>query len=738
LPNPHDPNLQRKEHELMTESLLPYQDASLPIRQRVDDLLARMNRAEKISQLTQMFILPENREQAKALIRQHGLGSRILATTNLAGTVQEKSMAVDDLNELQKVAVEESRLGIPLLHGRDVIHGYRTIFPIPLAMAATWEPALVEEAFAAAASEASSAGVHWSFAPMLDIARDPRWGRIIEGYGEDPYLAAQLAEASVVGFQGRSAADSTLVIDEGHMLACAKHYIGYGGAEGGRDYNTAEITPTTLKNIYLPPFQAAVKAGVATVMSGFHDLNGESVSGSHTLLTELLKEELGFDGFIISDWGSVSDLIFHRLAGDRKEAARIAFNAGVDMDMCAQCYLDHLEALVEAGEVSEQRLDDAVRRVLWAKFRAGLFERPYADAQKMVKAQFTTENQALARRAAARSMVLLQNNNQLLPLPRSLKKITVIGPLAQERRALLGSWVLDARTEETQTVLEAFREILPELTITAPETGLFDEMLIDTLDADVVVLVVGESNLRNGENQSTASIDLPPGQEELIEAVASMGKPVVLVVLAGRPVNLSRASRFADAILYAWHPGSLGGKAILDVLFGDAEPVGRLPVTFPRATGQVPMYYNHKSTGKTFARYVDIPITPLYPFGYGLGYTTFEYSEIRVDRDKIQPGETVTVSALVTNTGSRAGETVAQCYVQDVVASITRPVRELKGFARVRLSPGESQRVSFPLSPEAMSFYDLNGKWQCEPGDFLVWVGGDSQAALETGFRLKK
>jgi beta-glucosidase len=708
----------------------PYQDRSLPVEQRMQDLLGRMTREEKIAQTTQIFVLPENRNEIKALIRQRGLGSRILATTNLAGSIREKTLEVDDLNDLQRVAVEESRLGIPLLHGRDVIHGYRTIFPIPLAQAASWDPAIVEEAFTIAAREAAAAGVHWSFAPMLDIARDPRWGRIIEGFGEDPYLASQMAAAAVRGFQGQDYGEP------GRLLACAKHYIGYGGAEGGRDYNTAEITENTLRNIYLPPFKAAVQAGVGSVMSGFHDLNGESASGSRYLLTELLKEELGFDGFIVSDWGAVSDLVIHRTAEDRRDAARLAFDAGVDMDMCSQCFLDHLENLINQDVVNDDRLDDAVGRILTAKFRLGLFERPYADPTTAQQAQFTPEHQALARQVAARGMILLQNHGPVLPLAKNLSKIAVIGPLADQRYAMLGSWVLDGLISETQNFIEAIREVLPGVEIPAASGSMSDEMLVHALNADAVILVVGESNGRNGENNSTSTISLPPGQDELIEAVSRLGKPVVLVVMSGRPVNLTRASRFVDAILYAWHPGSLGGKAIVDLLFGDVVPSGKLPVSFPRSEGQIPVHYNHKSTGKTFARYVDGPITPLYPFGFGLSYTTFSFSDLQIDKPVVTLGGSLTVSVRVANTGARAGEEIVQCYLQDCVASVTRPVRELKGFARAALNPGESSVVTFKIGPEEMGFYDRGGAWEIEPGEFKVWVGSDSQASLESCFKV--
>lgn len=705
----------------------PYQNPQLPAAERVADLLARMTLEEKVAQLHQMYVRPDNREEIKALIRRQGMGSRILSATSLAGSAREQGLAAEDMNEIQHIAVEESRLGIPLLHGRDIIHGHRTVFPIPLAMAAAFDPELVEQAFTVAAREAASGGVHWSFAPMLDIARDPRWGRIIEGFGEDPYLAAKLAAAAVRGFQGDDPGDPE------RILACAKHYIGYGGAEGGRDYNTAEITETTLRNIYLPPFKAAVDAGVGSVMSGFHDLDGESVSGSYHLLTEILRQELGFEGFVVSDWGSVADLIYHRQAADRKQAAEIAFNAGVDMDMCVGVYLEHLAALVQSGAVSMERLDDAVRRVLTAKFKLGLFERPYLDPELCERVQYTPEHLALARKIAGRSLVLLQNNG-ILPLARDIPRLAVIGPLARQRRALLGSWVLDGVAEDTQNLLEAVRDACPQSRVPEVSDALTDEMLMACERADAVILAVGESEARNGENQCVASLDLPAGQDALIEAVHGMGKPVVLVVFAGRPVNLQRAARFVDAILYAWHPGSMGAAAVADALFGAVIPSGKLPISYPRSEGQIPIHYNHKSTGKPWRRYLDTLPEPLFPFGFGLSYTTFAYDDLRVEPAEIRAGGQVTVSARVTNTGSRAGEEVAQCYLQDCVASITRPVRELKGFARLALQPGESRRVSFTLGADELSFYNRQGKWVLEPGAFKVWVGGDATATLEGTF----
>ncbi|MHB8113916.1 MAG: glycoside hydrolase family 3 N-terminal domain-containing protein [Bellilinea sp.] len=710
---------------------MSYRNAALPVAERVADLLTRMTIDEKIFQLFQTFITDENREEVKQQIRATGLGSRILAASNLAGNMMLRMAELDDLNEIQRIAVEESRLGIPILHGRDVIHGHRTVFPIPLAMAATFDPAAMEEAFRIAAQEARAAGVHWSFAPMMDIARDPRWGRIIEGFGEDPYLGARMAEAAVYGFQGDHNEDGYWPSDR--ILACAKHYVGYGAAEGGRDYNTAEISDHTLRNIYLPPFKAAVKAGVGSVMSAFHDLNGESASGSRYLLTDILRGEFGFDGFVVSDWGSVDDLIHHRVAADERDAARIAFDAGVDMEMVSLCYIHHLAELIQAGEISHQQLDDACGRVLAAKFSLGLFENPYVERPNPVNLQMPAENLQASRRTAARGMVLLENNG-LLPLSKETRRIAVIGPYADQRRAMLGSWVNDGLTDETATLVEAMCAACPQAEILTAPIGLYDEMLMAAAGADVVILAVGESNARNGENNHVAVLHLPAGQDELVRAVGKIGKPTVLVVFSGRPLVLTDLVGSVDAVLWAWHPGSAGAYAAADVLFGDINPGGKLPVSFPRAGGQIPVHYNANSTGKGGSDYLDLPGKPLYPFGFGLSYTTFEISDLRLSQDQFKAGETVNVSVQVQNSGQRAGDEIVQCYIQDCVSHLTRPVRELKGFRRVTLQPGESRRVEFALGPDELSYYGPSGKWLLEPGVFKVWLGNDSRAALEGSF----
>jgi beta-glucosidase len=720
-----------------------YQNPSTPLPQRTDDLLARMTLDEKIAQLYQIWVREDNRSEALDFIRRNGVGSRILAGSALSGSDGSLSLEIRDINEFQHAAVEETRLGIPILFGQDVIHGFCTIFPIPLAMAASWDPQRVEQAYAIAAREAASAGVNWSFGPMLDIARDPRWGRMAEGSGEDPCLAAAMARAAVRGFQGEDP------VAPDRVLACAKHYIGYGAAEGGRDYNTAEISITTLRNMYLPPFKAAVEAGVGSVMSGFHDLNGESVSGSHNLLTKLLKEELRFTGFVVSDWGSVAELVHHRVAEDEADAARLGLVSGVDMEMVSDTYITHLKRLVEEGKVSQERIDDACRRILQVKFELGLFEHPYVDPAEAPRVLYAPQHQALARQLAAESLVLLKNVADSLPLPRVGQKIAVVGPLINQRAALLGSWTLQGDLAQTQTIDEAMRQAAPQAVMAPISDVLTDEMLRSAMQADRIIYFAGESHLRAGENHNVTRITLPPGQEETFLALCALGKPVTLVVLAERALDLSRVAPFAQSILYAWHPGSLGAAAIADVLFGQVAPSGKLPVTLPRSTGQIPLHYNFKSTGKNFDvtgrpatapyeyvdRYVDLPTAPLYPFGFGLSYTQFTYTDVQIDHPELHDDQQAQISVLVTNTGSHAGEEVVQCYLQDCVASITRPVRELKAFQRVYLKPGAAQRVSFSIGRDQLSFYGLDGNLRVEPGQFKAWVGGDCQAELEVNFR---
>ena len=710
----------------------PYKDASLPVAQRVEDLLSRMTLEEKVGQLNQVYPHEQDPVEYPNLLAAGQIGSQILARFALLG---DEDVDLKRVNDAQKIAVEQSRLGIPLINSRDVVHGHRTVFPVPLAQAATWDPDLARQAARCAAREAATAGVHWTLAPMLDIARDQRWGRTVESPGEDPYLGACFAEAWVKGYQGDDMADPESI------LCCAKHFVGYGAAEGGRDYTTTEISDNTLRNVYMATFRAAVKAGAGSVMPGFHDLDGVPITGSKYLLTDVLKGEMGFEGFVLSDWDSIGQMIKHGSAADARDAAKQAFEAGCDMDMCSFMLRPHVREMVASGEISPERLDDAVRRILRIKFMLGLFENPYTDPDLYKKVLYRQDHLDLAREVAARSCVLLKNEGGILPLPKTGKKIAVIGPLADARRALNGCFCIDQVAERVTTVVEGIRAVAPDAEILTSST-LLDEMLHTARKADVCVFVAGEGHQRSGENASDlARLELPPGQDEMIKLLSGYGIPTVVVICAGRPLAIETARRRADAILYAWMPGMQGGPGIADVLFGDVNPSARTPATFPRAGGQCPIYYCYKNSGHpeddyygSFSRYQDLPGGPLYPFGYGLSYTTFVYDDIRVSAREVPLGGAVEVSATVTNTGKLAGEDVVQCYIRDCVASTTRPVKELKGFQRVTLNPGESKRVSFTLGEEELSFYGRDGRRRVEPGEFLAWIGGDCCTELQTEF----
>lgn len=719
--------------------VLKYRDPVYSIDERLEDLFARMTLEEKIGQLSQVFASLDRIDIVREQAGRGQIGSRILASNGLAGSAEQHVTDMEEGNEVQRIAVEKSRLGIPLINGRDIIHGHRTIFPIPLAQAASWDPELVEKAASISALEASAYGVHWTFAPMLDIARDPRWGRIIEGFGEDPYLCGELAKASVRGYQGNDMSKS------GKIAACGKHFIAYGGAEGGRDYNSSECTDNTLRNVYLPPFKAAIEEGVATIMSGFHEIGGEPVSGSRYLLTDLLKEELGFGGYVISDWASVEYLKTHGVAADDKEAAYIAFDAGVDMDMADFCYMNYIKELLDEGRISQDRLDEAVKRILRIKFELGLFENPYTNTEEHKNVYLLPENVEFSRKLAGESMVLLKNRNNILPLSKDIEKIAVIGPFSNAKRELMGSWVMDGKEEDVVSVVEGVRSMIPEDNIVTSSQQI-DEMIMAARQSDVVVLTLGESHKRNGESSNLADIKLPFGQNQLVKAISELGKPIIAVVFAGRPLAITALQKYADAVIYAWHPGIQGGMAVADILFGDVNPSGKLPVTFPRATGQIPIYYNHKINGHGFDEYYDIGNRPhyedisgkpLYPFGYGLSYTKFIYDDLKVDKKEIGIDDEIKVSVKVTNTGKYSGEEVVQCYVRDCVASVTRPLRELKGFRKVYLEPGESQVVEFILGKNDLSYYKRNGEFGTDPGEFKVWLGGDCLAQLGTSFQVK-
>jgi beta-glucosidase len=697
---------------------------------RINDLLSQMSLDEKIGQLNQYF---SRGNFDPEMIRQGKAGSVINAAGALTGAGESRSSTAEICNDIQKLAMETPHK-IPQLFGRDVIHGYRTVFPIPLAQAASFNPELAEQAASVAALEATATGIKWTFAPMLDIARDARWGRIAEGSGEDPFLGAQMAKAVVKGFQG----DDYSRPDK--LVACAKHYIGYGSAEGGRDYDAGEISEPTLRDIYMPPYEAAVKSGVGTVMSAFLDLNGVPASGNRRLLTDVLRGELGFDGFVVSDWDSVLELVHHGVAEDAADAGAIALHAGVDMDMVSNTYLTTLADSLAHGKVSQDDIDEAVQRILRIKLRAGLFDQPMTDPARATRDLLRPESRSLARQFARETMVLLKNANGLLPLESNFKRIAVVGPLIHARNELFGCWTPDGRSADVTPLDEALKQVAPK-DVQLIFADHADKAIQRAHDADAIVLVVGEYPYRSGENNNVSDLSLPPGQAELVEAATTWGKPVVLVVLAGRPLAITKQVRQVDAVLYAWHPGIEGGAALGEILFGLASPCGRLPVTFPRATGQVPVYYNHKNSGRPVrpdglfkTRYVDLPNAPLFPFGYGLTYTTFEYANLKVSSEILR-GK-LEISADVTNSGPRAGRELAQLYVRDLVGSLTRPVRELKGFQHVTLNPGETRRVTFTLTEEALAFTRADGTKDIEPGNFHVWIAPDSRSGLQSNFKL--
>jgi beta-glucosidase len=667
------------------------------------------------------------------------------------------------VNELQRIAVEESPSGIPLLIGRDVIHGFQTVFPLPLGQAASWNPELVERCARIAASEAAATGVNWTFAPMVDIGRDPRWGRIAETLGEDPWLASALAVAMVRGFEGNRLADP------GCIAACAKHFAGYGASESGRDYNTTDIPEIELRNVHLPPFRAAVDAGVASLMTSFSDLNGVPATANEFLLKQVLREEWGFDGFVVSDWESVPQLAVHGLTADDRESALAAASAGLDMEMASVTFREHLAGLVDEGKITIREIDAMAANVLRAKLRLGLFEEPYTDAERV---RLPAEHEALeaAREAALGSLVLLMNRDRALPLSKQdIASLAVIGPMADEAVEQLGTWIFDGDPARSVTPLRALHGYLGpdvevryeralETTRSRSDAG-FPAALEAARSSDAVVLFLGEESILSGEAHSRADIRLPGIQERLISELSATGKPIVLVVLAGRPLALEAVVDDVDAILYAWHPGSMAGPAIVDVLFGEESPSGKLPVTFPRVTGQIPIYYAHKNTGKpptpeTVVHIDDIPRdaeqlsaggssfhldaghTPLWPFGHGLSYTEFAYSNLRLSRDVIDLGDSLTIEVDVANVGERAAEEVTQLYVRDPVASVTRPVRELKGFRRVRLAPGETRTVSFELHTDDLAFHGRDMRCRTEPGRFHLWIGGSSTAHLRAEFEI--
>ncbi len=707
----------------------------------VETLLARMTLEEKLGQLTQLRgrwgdTGPRVAEGGEDEVRRGQVGSFL----GIYGA--------ETTRELQRIAREESRLGIPLLFAHDVIHGFRTVFPVPLGEAATWDPAAVERASRIAAVEAAAHGLHWTYAPMVDIARDPRWGRVVEGAGEDPFLGSAMAAAKVRGFQGPDLARADT------LLATAKHFAAYGAAEGGRDYDVADVSERTLREVYLPPFRAAVEAGAGAVMAAFNEVAGVPMHAHRGLVTGVLRGEWGFDGVVVSDFTGVLELIAHGVAATPADAGALALHAGVDVDMVSRIYLEHLPAAVRAGRVPEAEVDDAVRRLLRAKAALGLFDDPYryGDPAGEAAVVLTAEHRAAARALARDSLVLLRNEGGVLPLAKDLRRLAVIGPLADDPAAVLGSWKAAGRAEDAVSILAGIRRaVAPDTEVVhvrgaevlGEDTTGFAEAVAAAEAADAVVLVLGEDPEMSAEANNRTSLDLPGVQRALAQAVHATGTPTVAVLLNGRPLAVPWLAEHVPAILEAWFPGVEAGPAVADVLFGDHAPSGKLPVTFPRTVGQVPIYHAHKSTGrppvadqKYTSKYIDVPWTPLYPFGHGLSYTTFEYGEPSVE-PAAGADAARTVAVTVTNTGRRAAAEVVQLYLRDDVASVTRPVRTLRGFEKVHLAPGESRRVVFRLGRADLELLDQELRPVVEPGTFTVFVGGSSAAPSEAQFTVE-
>ena len=712
------------------------------IDRKVEELLAKMTLEEKIGQMNQV----SGGYQFSGEIAKGNVGSIL----NIVDPVE--------INAVQRVAVEESRLGIPLLVSRDVIHGFRTIFPIPIGLAATFDPALVEQGARVAAVEATASGVRWTFSPMLDIARDPRWGRIAEGSGEDPYLDTQMGVAMVKGYQGEDFTDPT------SMAACIKHFVGYGAAEGGRDYNTTMISERALRNTYFPAFKACVEAGALTLMTSFNDVDGLPSTGNEWLLRDILREEWGFDGMVVTDWNSSGEMVAHGFAEDLKHATELSINAGVDMDMMSFGYVQYVKALVDEGKIKAETIDNAVRNILKLKFRLGLFENPYVDESLARQVAYAPEHLAAAKQSAVESAILLQNNNDVLPL-KSAKRILVTGPMADAPYDQLGTWAFDGEEAYTVTPLTALRkdyEVVYEPALAYSRdasTAGIPAAVAAARGVDAVVAFVGEEAILSGEAHSLSQINLQGAQSELIKALKATGKPVVVVVIAGRNLTIERDLENCDAMLYSFHPGTMGGEALADLITGRAVPSGKSPVTFLRDAGQAPFYYNHPMTGRPnsgtetllndiplkagqtslgcTSYYLDTGYGPLFPFGYGLSYTKFEYANIAIDKAEYAEGDTIVVEYDLTNTGNYDATEVAQLYVRDLVGSVVRPVKELKRFERVELKAGETKHCRFELPVAELAFWNRDMEYVVEPGNFQLWVAGVSATGEPLAFAVK-
>jgi beta-glucosidase len=709
------------------------------IDKKVDDLLKQMTLREKIGQMNQLS------------------GGAWVADQAAKGEVGSILNCVDpaEINAVQKAAVEQSRLGIPVLVARDVIHGFHTMFPIPLGLAATFNPDVVEKGARVAAVEATASGVRWTFSPMLDVARDPRWGRVAEGSGEDPYLDVQMGLAMVRGYQGEDLSDPTA------LAACIKHFVGYGAAEGGRDYNTTVITERMLRNTYFPAFKATAEAGAATLMTSFNEIDGIPSTGNKWLLKDILRDEWGWDGMVVTDWNSAGEMIAHGFSTDLKHTAEQAINAGVDMDMMSYGFIQYAEELVKEGKVSEKEIDRAVRNILKLKFELGLFENPYVDETLSAKVDYAPEHLAAAKQAALESAILLKNDNNVLPLEKA-KTILVTGPMADAPYEQMGTWTFDGQKEHTVTPLTALREEynviwVPGLDYSRDKSkAQFPKVRAAAANADAVVVIVGEEAILSGEAHSLSNLNLQGAQSELIAEAKKAGKPVVVVVMAGRPLTIERDLANCDAMLYSYHPGTMGGPAIADLIKGKAAPSGKSPMTFLRDAGQAPFYYNHNNSGRpnngTETLLNDIPVEagqtslgctsfyldtgygPLFPFGYGLTYTTFEYGNPVLEKSELGASDVIKVSVELKNTGKRTATEVAQLYVQDCVGSVVRPVKELKRFQRVELAPGQTKTVTFELPVEELAFWNIDMEYVVEPGDFRLWVAGDSDSGNPINF----
>jgi len=729
-----------------------------PIEQRVDSILKLMTLEEKVGQMNQYNGFwevtgpaPKDGQAAKKYdhLKKGWVGSML----NVVG--------VKDVRALQKIAVEETRLGIPLIFGYDVIHGYQTISPVPLAEAASWDLEAIKKSAAMAAEEAAAVGINWTFAPMLDISRDARWGRVMEGAGEDTFLGSKIGVARVQGFQGENFSSHK------NILACAKHFAGYGFAESGRDYNTVDVSASTLHNVILPPFKASLDAGVRTFMNSFNELDGIPATGNKYLQRDLLKGEWKFDGFVVSDWGSMGEMVAHGYAKDNKHAAEIAANAGSDMDMESNIYIEHLVALVKEGKVKQEVIDDAARRILRVKFELGLFDDPYKYCdEKREKA--TLGNAAMHQGVldmAKKSIVLLKNQNDLLPLKKSGQKIALIGALASDKSSPLGGWRGVSKDGSAVSVLEGLQKYKGnqltyekgadvytgtpvfglEIKINTTDKSGFDKAVAAAKNADVVVMVLGEVGFQSGEGRSRAKLDLPGLQQELLEAVYKANPNIVLVLNNGRPLTITWADEHVPAIVEAWQLGTESGNAIAQVLYGDYNPSGKLPMSFPRSVGQLPLYYSQKTTGRPgpggesvfWSHFTDEKNTPLYPFGYGLSYSKFEYSGLKLSSTSFAGSGTITVSVNVKNTSKVDGKEVVQLYLKDLIGSVTRPLKELKGFEMVTLKANETKTVTFTIDRKLIEFYTANNKWEAEPGDFKVFIGGSSDATLEADFEYR-